>query len=128
MKGCHSIPSTPNPFKLDLEELLYPGQIFNSPQQVVEHRDLTIDEKRAILASWASDACAVEAAPALRRPPGMRRLVTVDEILETLRTLDVRGAVNPSAARPLRQVRRGSGEEFGTGPTRDRGPISAMST
>ena len=28
--------------------------------------DLTLNEKRAVLASWASDACAIEAAPDLR--------------------------------------------------------------
>ena len=50
--------------------------------------NLTLDEKRAILASWASDACAVEAAPALRRAPGAGQIVTVDEILEALCLLD----------------------------------------
>jgi hypothetical protein len=41
------------------------------PSEVVNDADLTLNEKRAILASWASDACAVEAAPDLRaRPQG----------------------------------------------------------
>ena len=39
---------------------------------VVNDPDMTVQEKRAILASWASDACAVEAAPDLRRPTGPR--------------------------------------------------------
>ena len=48
--------------------------------------DLTLNEKRAILASWASDACAVEASPDLREPrPGKR--VKYDEIMEALRKL-----------------------------------------
>lgn len=76
------------PFDLDLDDLLHPAQAFEHPKEVLADPDLTVNEKRAILASWASDACAVEAAPALRCVPGGRRPVTVDEILEALRTLD----------------------------------------
>jgi hypothetical protein len=71
----------------DLDQLLHPARAFAHPQQVVADLDLTVNEKRAILASWASDACAVEAAPALRQPPG-GPLVTVDEVLEALCALD----------------------------------------
>ena len=52
---------------LDLDNLLHPAQAFEHPSQVVNDPDLTLNEKRAILASWASDACAIEAAPSLRR-------------------------------------------------------------
>jgi hypothetical protein len=70
-----------------------------------------LNEKRAILASWASDACAVEAAPASRRVPGSGRIVSVDEILEALRALDKQAGENGSSwAR--RQVRRASIEAF----------------
>jgi hypothetical protein len=72
----------------DLDDLLHPAQAFEHPDDVVNDADLTLNEKRAILASWASDACAVEAAPALRCAPGGRRPVSVDEILEALRSLD----------------------------------------
>jgi len=51
---------------LDLDALLHPWQAFPHPFDVVRDGDLTTGEKRAILASWASDACAVETAPALR--------------------------------------------------------------
>ena len=61
----------------DLDALLHPSQAFEHPSEVVKDPDLTPNEKRAILASWASDACAVEAAPALRRPPGSERPVSV---------------------------------------------------
>jgi hypothetical protein len=54
----------------DLEQLLHPAQAFGHPSEIVNDPDLTLNEKRAILASWASDACAVEAAPELRRSPG----------------------------------------------------------
>lgn len=49
--------------------------------------DLTLNEKRAILASWGSDACAVEAAPELRSSP-RGTCVPFDDIMEALRTLD----------------------------------------
>ena len=75
-------------FELDLDDLLHPAQAFEHPDEVVSDPDLTLNEKRAVLASWASDACAVEAAPALRRAPGGRRPVSVDDILEALRSLD----------------------------------------
>ena len=55
---------------LDLDSLLHPAQAFDHPSAVVEDPDLTLNEKRAILASWASDACAIEAAPGLRLTQG----------------------------------------------------------
>ena len=70
----------------DLDELLHPAQMFNHPAEVVNDPDLTLNEKRALLASWASDACAVEAAPALRR--GRKTPVHFDDIMEALRSLD----------------------------------------
>jgi len=72
----------------DLDELLHPAQAFNHPSEVVNDPDLTLNEKRAILASWASDACAVEAAPALRVVLGAGRTVEFDDIIDALRALD----------------------------------------
>jgi hypothetical protein len=71
----------------DLDELLHPAQAFGHPSEVVNDPDLTLNEKRAILASWASDACAVEAAPELRSAP-RGPTVRFDEIMDALRTLD----------------------------------------
>ena len=109
MRGTHYHPvMAETSSDLDLDKLLHPAQAFEDPRQVVEDPDLTLNEKRAILASWASDACAVEAAPTLRRPPGASRDASVDEILEALRTLD--GQANPDLARPpwrRHEVRRG---------------------
>jgi hypothetical protein len=67
----------------DLNQLLHPAQAFGHPSEVVNDPDLTLNEKRAILASWASDACAIEAAPDLRSNP-----VRFDDIMDALRTLD----------------------------------------
>jgi hypothetical protein len=73
---------------VDLDALLHPAQAFEHPMNVVNDPDLTLSEKRAILASWASDACAVEAAPALRQVPGSGRAVQFDDVMDALRLLD----------------------------------------
>jgi hypothetical protein len=73
---------------VDLDALLHPALAFEHPMKVVNDPDLTLSEKRAILASWASDACAVEAAPALRHPPGAGKAVEFDDIMDALRLLD----------------------------------------
>jgi hypothetical protein len=67
---------------------LHPAQAFEHPSDVVNDPDLTLNEKRAILASWASDACALEAAPTLRYVPGGKRPVRFDEVMDSLRDLD----------------------------------------
>jgi hypothetical protein len=71
----------------DIDQFLHPAHAFQSPQQILKDPDMTLAEKRAVLASWASDACAVEAAPDLRQPPN-GPVVTYDEIMDALRTLD----------------------------------------
>ena len=71
----------------DLDQLLHPARAFAHPSEVVADPDLTLNEKRAILASWASDACAVEASPALREGPNGHP-IKYDVIMEALRTLD----------------------------------------
>jgi hypothetical protein len=96
----------------DLDVLLHPARAFAAPRDVVADPDLTLTEKRAILASWASDACAVEAAPALRCAPGSERPVSVDAILEALRGLDKASADPNGAAWLRRHTRRRSIEGF----------------
>jgi hypothetical protein len=102
----------------DLDALLRPSQAFEHPSEVVADPDLTLDEKRAILASWASDACAIEAGPAWRRLPGGNRPVHFDEVMDALRALDdearqTRRAVGDERVRqrPRKMSRRGSPDE-----------------
>ena len=71
----------------DPNQLVHPAQAFGHPSKVVNDQDLTLNEKRAILASWASDACTVEASPDLRSKSGGPP-VLFDDIMEALRTLD----------------------------------------
>jgi len=43
-----------NEDSFDLDDMLHPAQAFSHPADVVNDPDLTLNEKRAILASWAS--------------------------------------------------------------------------
>jgi hypothetical protein len=65
-----------------------PFSRFLHPFDVTRHPSLEPEVKRAILATWASDRSAVRNKPALRKPPGARRAVPVDDVLEALRSLD----------------------------------------
>lgn len=97
----------------ELEALLHPAGAFDHPRDVVTDPELTVNEKRAILASWASDACALETMPTMRCPPGGTRPVSIDEILEALRELDREAqARTVDASRYRRQLRRQSIEAF----------------
>jgi hypothetical protein len=83
----------------DLDHLLHPAQAFDHPAAVLRDPDLTLNEKRAILAAWASDACAVEAAPELRTGPA--GAVKFDDIMDALRELDKQAV--PEIDRRLRK-------------------------
>ena len=102
-----------NGVNFELDELLHPAQAFNHPSEVVDDPDLTLNEKRAILASWASDACAVEAAPALRK--GRKAPVAFDDIMEALRSLDKQANAiryrSPFGLRSRRRLRRNDDDQ-----------------
>jgi hypothetical protein len=85
----------------DFDALLHPGTVFDHPRDVVVHPGLTTAEKRAILASWASDAPAIASCPSLRSPAGLKKPVSIDEILEALCELDG-GPRNPPGGKPYR--------------------------
>jgi len=87
----------------DLNALLHPGTVFEHPRDVVSDARLTHAEKRAILASWASDASAIASCPALRAPRGLRAPVHIDDILEALCALDGNGPPRqPPGGKPMR--------------------------
>ena len=85
----------------DFNALLHPGTVFAHPKDVVANASLSLSEKRAILASWASDASAIASCPSLRAPAGLRAPVTNDEILEALHELDG-GPRHPPGGKPNR--------------------------
>ena len=86
---------------IDINHLLHPGTRFDHPDDVVSHPELSLSEKRAILASWASDAAAITSCPALRAPKGLKKPVSIDEILEALQALDG-GPKHPPGGKPNR--------------------------
>jgi len=65
--------------------------VFAHPSAVLEATTLTGSEKRALLAGWASDACALEGQPAWRWLSGTPAPVLVDDILASLQALDREG-------------------------------------
>jgi hypothetical protein len=72
---------------VEIDALLHPACAFSHPMDVVRDTDLTLYEKRAILSSWASDACALEDFPEFRQPSGAAP-VKFDDIMDALRGLD----------------------------------------
>jgi hypothetical protein len=92
----------------ELDALLHPASAFDHPRDVLNDPDLTTEEKRAILSSWASDACSVESQPAVRLAPGAKHPVSFDEIVDALRSLD--SGPLPKWKRVVRRARSGSGE------------------
>jgi hypothetical protein len=85
----------------DLNAILHPGSVFDHPRDVLSDATLSRAEKRAILASWASDAAAVASCPALRAVPGAKMPVSIDEILEALSSLD-HSPRTPPGGKPAR--------------------------
>ncbi len=98
--------------KLELDALLHPSRKFARPMDVVHDSSLSLNEKRAVLASWASDACALEAAPELRCLDS-GRVVRWDDVMDALRRLDNEAADERRSAskKPQRAPRVRSEEE-----------------
>ena len=94
-------PTTAHDNVYDLTPLLHPGSVYAHPRDVVADATLSLSEKRAILASWASDASAIASCPALRAPGVSKAPVTIDEILDALCALDG-GPRNPPGGKPMR--------------------------
>ena len=68
------------------------GLLFRRPIDVVRAPVLSVDDKRTILAAWASDFYAIDSKPSLRYVPGTPDPVSIDEIQSALRELDRRYA------------------------------------
>jgi hypothetical protein len=70
--------------------VLLQGMQLHRPNDVVRAPSLSVDDKRAILAAWASDFYAVDSKPALRQVPGTPEPVPIDEVQSALKELDRR--------------------------------------
>ena len=92
------------------------ASVLGHPDDVLSASDLTVAEKRELLAAWASDAHAVRDTPALRQLDS-GAVVSVDEVLGALRALDPSDAEGTRASHPGRKRRRLFCQW--RGPTRD---------
>ena len=72
--------------------------IFQRPDEVVSDPNMSPAEKRALLASWASDVRAVPGAPARRQLEDGSH-VEIDDILGALQALEAGGAAPSSRTR-----------------------------
>ncbi|KQP39175.1 hypothetical protein [Methylobacterium sp. Leaf106] len=89
------------------QAVVAPGDVFRHPREVLAHPLLSREEKRTILASWVSDACALENAPGLRCLTGARaEPVTVEALLTALAELDGGAAPETTAGAPRPATRR----------------------
>jgi hypothetical protein len=70
------------------DRVISPAARYAHPQAVLDDPALTLQQKRSILSQWASDFCAVDSDPTLRRAPGSLRAVKVGDIFAALAALD----------------------------------------
>jgi hypothetical protein len=70
---------------------------YQSIDDVLQDASLTRPQKRAILASWASDLWAIESCPWLRDVPGVRTPLRVSDLFAALRALDDDGPSSTGA-------------------------------
>jgi hypothetical protein len=71
-----------------LDRGVRPAVGFQDPDDVVKDPHLTLNEKRAILCSWASDASAVQDEPRLRWLLGTIEPAPLADVLSALKRLD----------------------------------------
>lgn len=90
MSGLQKLdPDQPNVALLADDLLSEKLAVYTHPGEVLDDQTLTLADKRSLLASWASDALAVEDAPSLRQLAS-GAVVRVDDIIAALKTLDLR--------------------------------------
>jgi hypothetical protein len=83
--------------ELEVDRLLDPALYWDHPRDVVDDPLLSRSEKKAILASWASDRCAVASNPLLRKPEKSRQPIRFEDVMDALKQLDAQERTAPSA-------------------------------
>jgi hypothetical protein len=88
-----------------LDPIFHPASHYLSPEDVLDDAGLSIDEKRLILSSWASDMYVMESQPAFREVPGIPHKLRLDDILAALKRLDGDNGPLPRGGLALRRPR-----------------------
>src|ERR1700744_2280086 len=78
---------------------------FAHPDEVMDDQELTLADKRSLLASWASDALAIEDTPSLRQLAS-GAVVCVDDVFAALKSLDLQEPQHEVAATFIRSFPR----------------------
>lgn len=121
----------------DFEPRFHSVSHYNSPEEVLNDVKLSIDEKRVILSSWASDMYAVESRPGLRKVPGISHRLRLDDILAALKQLDDETDPPPRGGMAMRlprfsELNCDASDEprhfMGEGASRRHGPAIALRT
>lgn len=117
----------------DFEPRFHQVSHYNSPEDVLNDFKLSIDEKRVILSSWASDMYAVESHPGLRKVPGIPQGLRLHDVLAALKQLDDETDPPPRGGMAMRLPRlsefncAASDEPcrlIGEGASRRQGPVA----
>ena len=87
------------------DSFFHPVSHYDSPDGVLNDPELSTDEKRVILSSWASDMYVVESHPALREIPGIPHRLRLDDILAALKQLDDENDPPPRGGMAMRVPR-----------------------
>jgi hypothetical protein len=87
MGGLQETRACPSEIALPADDLLLRKSVFAHPDEVLNDLELSIENKRSLLASWASDAYSVENSPSLRQLAS-GAVVRVDDIMAALKSLD----------------------------------------
>jgi hypothetical protein len=106
----------------DLYALLHPAAAFADPMAVVNDPDLTFNEKRTLLSSWAFDASSTDEG-VMQEAPG-RQAIVFNDVMDALRALDrlaFVGRVLPRYRRVLANRSRGTLRRKRPGSAGDQG-------
>jgi hypothetical protein len=88
MGGLPETRACPSEIALPADDLLSgKSVVFAHPDEVLSDRELSVEDKRSLLASWVSDAFSVENSPSLRQLAS-GAIVRVDDIMAALKFLD----------------------------------------
>ena len=90
----------------NVEPLFHPVSHYDSPDDVLHDAGLSIEERRVILSSWASDMYGVESHPTLRAIPGIPHKLHLHDILTALKRLDDDADPPPRGGLAMRPPRR----------------------